>query len=94
MANPWLLTPRQKEVDRYLRCAANYFGHITPRAFLSLFNRHNKPKLLKAELMKYLRKLNHQTDRNYALYDNAITSLRVSTGKDLLQAGYLGIFKV
>ena len=81
MANVWLLTERQKTVDIYLRCAANYYGHITPRAFLSLFNKYNEEKLLKAELMKYWNKLMRQYDRNYVLYDNAIISSRVKEQK-------------
>lgn len=81
MANVWLLTERQKTIDTYLRCAANYYGHITPRAFLSLFNKYNDEKLLKAELMKYWNKLMRQYDRNYVLYDNAIISSRVETSR-------------
>ena len=81
MANVWLLTERQKTIDTYLRCAANYYGHITPRAFLLLFNKHNEEKLLKAELMKYWNKLMRQYDRNYVLYDNAIISLRIEMNR-------------
>lgn len=81
MGNSWILTARQKIIDRYLRCAANLYGHITPKAFLVLFNRYNEPKLLKAELMKYWNKLMRQTDRNYCLYDNAIISTRVQNDK-------------
>lgn len=74
MGNSWILTERQKLIDVWLRCAANYYGHITPRAFLALVNRYNEPKLLKAELMKYLNKLMRQANRNYCLYENAIIS--------------------
>lgn len=81
MGNSWLLTDRQNIIDKYLRCTANYYGHITPRAFLVLFNRYNEPKLLKAELMKYWNKLTRQFDRNYRLYENAILSSRVSDDK-------------
>lgn len=81
MGNSWVLTERQKIIDKYLRCAANLYGHITPRAFLVLFNRYNEPKLLKAELMKYWNKLMRQADRNYCLYDNAIISTRVQSNK-------------
>jgi len=81
MGNSWVLTERQKIIDKYLRCAANFYGHITPRAFLVLFNRYNEPKLLKAELMKYWNKLTRQFDRNYCLYENAITSSRVPNEK-------------
>ena len=81
MGNSWVLTDRQKTVDKYLRCAANFYGHITPKAFLVLFNRYNEPKLLKAELIKYWNKLTRQFDRNYCLYDNAITSSRVPNDK-------------
>ena len=81
MANVWLLTERQKTIDTYLRCAANYYGHITPRAFLLLFNKHNEEKLLKAELMKYWNKLMRQYDRNYVLFDNAIISSRVEMNR-------------
>ena len=81
MANVWLLTERQKVIDQYLRCAANLYGHITPRAFLVLFNRYNEQKLLKAELMKYWNKLMRQADRNYVLYDNAIISTRLHSDK-------------
>ncbi|NLA77357.1 MAG: hypothetical protein GX851_05955, partial [Clostridiales bacterium] len=81
MGNSWILTERQKIIDRYLHCAANLYGHITPRAFLVLFNRYNEPKLLKAELMKYWNKLMRQADRKYCLYDNAIISARVKNDK-------------
>ncbi len=77
MANTWLLTERQKEIEKYLSAAANLYGHIMPRAFLVLFNRYNKQKLLKSELMKYWNKLMRQDNRNYILYENAIISNRV-----------------
>lgn len=81
MGNSRALTERQKAVETYLRCAANLYGFITPRAFLVLFNRYNEPKLLKAELMKYRNKLIRLLDGNYCLYENAITNALVSEDK-------------
>lgn len=81
MANAWLLTERQRLIETYLRCAANFYGHITPRAFLVLFNRYNDQKLLKAELMKYCNKLMRQYPRDYVLFENAIVSTRVESEK-------------
>ena len=81
MANAWLLTERQRLIETYLRCAANFYGHITPRAFLVLFNRYNDQKLLKAELMKYCNKLMRQYPRDYVLFDNAVVSTRVESEK-------------
>lgn len=72
MGNPWALTERQKVIDLWLRCAVNFYGVITPRAFLVLFNRHNTPKLLKDELMKYSHKLNRRIEKNYFIYTNYI----------------------
>lgn len=71
--NNWLLNERQQTIDNWLRAAANFYGFVTPRVFLILFNRYNKPKLLKAELMKYWHKFDVNSWKYYALYDNAIT---------------------
>lgn len=81
MGNPWILTERQKVIDLWLRCAVNYYGAITPRAFLVLFNRYNKPKLLKDELLKYTYKLNRQIDKNYYIYTNYIVNREVNRQK-------------
>ena len=70
--NSWILNERQQTIDNWLRAAANFYGIVTPRVFLILFNRYNKPKLLKAELMKYWHKFDVKSWKYYALYDNAI----------------------
>lgn len=79
MANVWLLTEEQKNIDMYLQAAVNLYGHITPKQFLLIYNKYNKnvmPKLLKDKLMKYSNKLNRQA-KNYYIYDNAIINTTV-----------------
>ncbi|MDO4543997.1 MAG: hypothetical protein Q4C01_05520 [Clostridia bacterium] len=74
MAYSNTLTERQQRIHLYLKCAANLYGHITPRAFLVLFNRFNTPKLLKEELIRHRSKLMRQPDCNYSIYVNAIVN--------------------
>jgi hypothetical protein len=81
MPNNWLLNERQQTVDNWLRAAVNFYGFVTPRVFLILFNRYNKPKLLKAELMKYWHKLDVKSWHFYTLYTNAIVSMAVGPKK-------------
>lgn len=75
MANAWLLTERQKTIDLFLRSCANLYGHITPRQFLLIYNRYNSDKLLKADLLRFSRKLNHQA-KNYRIFSDAIINMR------------------
>ncbi|NLP47359.1 MAG: hypothetical protein GX345_00260 [Clostridiales bacterium] len=77
MSNNWLLTERQKTIDVWLRSAVNFYGFVTPRAFLIVFNRYNTPKLLKSELMKSANKLLKQLDRNYCIWLDAIVNTSV-----------------
>lgn len=79
--NNWLLNERQQTIDNWLRAAANFYGFVTPRVFLILFNRYNKPKLLKAELLKYWHKFDVNSWKFYALYDNAIVRRGVGSEK-------------
>jgi hypothetical protein len=81
MPNNWLLNERQQTIDNWLRAAANFYGFVTPRIFLILFNRYNKPKLLKAELLKYWHKFDVKSWKYYALYDNAIVRRGVGLEK-------------
>ena len=78
MPNNWLLNQRQQTIDNWLRAAANFYGFVTPRVFLTLFNRYNKPKLLKTELLKYWHKLDVKSWRHYTLYENAIVCREAS----------------
>lgn len=75
------LTERQKTIDTWLRAAVNFYGYVTPRVFLTLFNRGNSPKLLKAELLEHAEKLMRQKDCSYCIYTNAIVNTDVDEDK-------------
>lgn len=77
MPNNWLLTEQQKQIDKWLRSAVNFYGSLPHRVFLILYNKYNRPKLLKAELLQFSNKLMKQLDRNYSIYENVIINLRV-----------------
>ena len=79
--NSWILNERQQTIDNWLRAAANLYGYVTPRVFLILFTRYNKPKLLKAELLKYWHKFDVKSWLQYTLYENAIVSMAVMPDK-------------
>ena len=79
MGNPWALTDYQKEIDLYLMCAVHFYGHITPKQFLLLFNRfHKEHKLYKEDLVRWMNKLNYQA-KTYRVYTNAIINRTVKT---------------
>lgn len=78
MANVWILTERQQNIDLYLQACANLYGHITPKQFLLIYNKYNADKLLKAELLQYSNKLNRQA-KNYRIYSNAIINTAVES---------------
>jgi hypothetical protein len=77
MANHWELNERQKLIDTRMKGAVNLYGCVTHRAFLTLFNRYNTPKLLKAELLKYANKLDKKSWMYYCIYENAIVNTTV-----------------
>lgn len=78
MRNTWELTEYQKEIDLYLQSAVRLYGHIPPRQFLQIFNRfHKENKLYKADLEKWMNKLNRQA-KTYRIYTNAIINTTVS----------------
>ncbi len=78
MSNPWALTEYQKEIDQYLQSAVRLYGHIPPRQFLLIFNRfHKDHKLSKDDLVKWMNKLNRQSEV-YRIYTNAIINITVS----------------
>ena len=77
MPNHWELNERQKLIDTWLKGAVNLYGYMTPRAFLTLFNKHNTTKLLKAELLKYSNKLDKKSWMYYCIFENAIVNTTV-----------------
>jgi len=81
MPNHWELNERQKLIDTWLKGAVNLYGYVTPRAFLTLFNKYNTPKLLKAELLKYSNKLDKKSWMYYCIYENAIVNTTVPDEK-------------
>lgn len=77
MPSPWKLTAYQEEIDLYLRSAVRLYGHITPGKFLQIFNRfHKDHKLYKADLEKWMNKLNYHAE-TYRIYTNAIINTTV-----------------
>jgi len=71
------LTAYREEINLYLRSAVRLYGHITPRKFLQIFNRfHKDHKLYKADLEKWMNKLNYHAE-TYRIYTNAIINTTV-----------------
>ncbi len=69
MGNSHELTKRQEIINQYLIAATTFYGVVTHRQFLLLFNRFNNEKLLKSELLKYSNKLNRKSDTYYVYTD-------------------------
>lgn len=80
MANRYTLTQQQKNIDLYLRGCVNLYGYVTPRQFLKIYNKYNRPKILKEDLLRWANKLNRQSDVYY-IYSNAIVNIRVPDKK-------------
>lgn len=72
------LTERQRTTDTWLRAAAEFYGMLSMRTFLTLFNRANEPKMLKTELLGYRSILSAQPDANYRFELNYIENKRLS----------------
>lgn len=77
MTDKIILTERQQSMDQCLKACVNLYGFVTPRQFLKVFNRFNKPKLLKKELLENAEVLEAYSGWFYAIYENAIINTRV-----------------
>jgi len=70
------ITAKEKELDLYLRGAANLYGHLPPIQFIIVYNRyHKEQKLIKDDLMNMAAKL-ERLGGNYHIYENAIINTR------------------
>jgi len=78
------LSERNKELDLYLRGAANLYGYMPTIQFLIVFNRYHKEAKLSADdLLKSAPKLNRTGRGCYAVYSNAVLSLRA--GEEIIK---------
>ena len=78
MSEKPILTERQQSIDLCLKACVNLYGYVTPRQFLIVYNKYNKPKLLKKELMEHAEILEEVSGKFYAVYENAIINTRVN----------------
>jgi len=78
MTDKIILTERQQAIDICLKACVNLYGFVTPRQFLKVFNRYNKPKMLKKELLDNADILESVSGNYYEIYENAIVNKRVN----------------
>ncbi|MCD8205240.1 MAG: hypothetical protein LUD29_01300 [Clostridia bacterium] len=75
-----MASQEQKNLDLYLRAAANFYGFIKPGKFLSLYNKYNSVKLLKEDFLDLMYDYGPGR-KHYKVYNNAIVNTQVSEEK-------------
>lgn len=69
-----------KELNLYLRAAANLYGHITPKTFFAVYKHYTGIKLVKRDLLAYSES-DERATRGYEIYPNAIVKCDIPKEK-------------